>query len=174
MVIIIFGAISGIVFGFALEKSGVLDPETIIGQMQLKRFTMIRVFLTGIITGLIVYQVLSLVGLGSLNWKTMHLWQDILGGALLGAGIVLSGACPGTVFGQIGVGYKDALVTFLGGLCGAITFIYVKPTMISLISQWPNEKILISDLLGIDITITRFTMIMVFIILLWVIKRLPK
>lgn len=172
MAIILLGTIAGIFFGFALEKSGVLNPEVIINQFLLKNFTMIRVFITAIITGLVIYQVLEFLGFGILNWKTMHLQQDLLGGALLGAGIAFAGACPGTVFGQIGVGYQDAFVTLLGAFLGALFFIYIKP-MVSF-SNWPDQKLLLSEVINMSTYYTRIILVIVLFIFLRLIKKLPN
>mgnify|MGYP000355398640 CR=1 FL=1 len=43
---ILSGLLMGIVFGFALEKSRVFEPGVIVGQMQLRNFLMLKVFLT--------------------------------------------------------------------------------------------------------------------------------
>ena len=51
---------------------------------------------------------------------------DIIGGLVLGAGIALAGACPGTTLAQIGVDYRDALFTLVGGLFGAVAFSYMR------------------------------------------------
>lgn len=57
-------------------------------------------------------------------------WQaDIVGGMLLGVGISIAGACPGTVFAQIGAGYRDAWFTVAGGILGAMTFGYLEPAL---------------------------------------------
>ena len=45
---IIVGIAMGIVFGFALEKSRVFEPGIIVGQMQLRNFIMLKVFLTAV------------------------------------------------------------------------------------------------------------------------------
>lgn len=39
------GGLMGIVFGFALEKSRVFEPGIIVGQMQMRNFIMLKVFL---------------------------------------------------------------------------------------------------------------------------------
>ena len=44
----------GIIFGFALEKSRVFEPGVIVGQMQLRNFIMLKVFLTAVATGAVV------------------------------------------------------------------------------------------------------------------------
>ena len=39
---LLLGIFMGIIFGFTLEKSRVIDPEVIIGQFQLKNFIMLK------------------------------------------------------------------------------------------------------------------------------------
>ena len=48
---ILIGLLMGAVFGFALEKSRVFEPGVIVGQMQLRNFIMLKVFLTAVATG---------------------------------------------------------------------------------------------------------------------------
>ena len=51
---VILGLAMGAVFGIALEKSRVFEPGTIVSQMQLRTFLMLKVFLTAVVTGLVV------------------------------------------------------------------------------------------------------------------------
>ncbi|MFO0989524.1 MAG: YeeE/YedE thiosulfate transporter family protein [Alphaproteobacteria bacterium] len=108
----------GAVFGFALEKSRVFEPGVIVGQMQLRSFVMLKVFLTAVATGLVVLAALHGFGFAKLFPKATIFGADIVGGLVLGAGITLAGACPGTVLAQIGAGYRDAWFTLIGGLAG--------------------------------------------------------
>jgi uncharacterized protein len=124
---ILIGLAMGVVFGFALEKSRVFEPGVIVGQMQLRNFIMLKVFLTAVATGAVVLAVLNGFGLVKLQPKAAFYAADLVGGALLGVGLALAGACPGTTLAQIGAGYRDALFTLVGGLAGAITFSYVQP-----------------------------------------------
>jgi uncharacterized membrane protein YedE/YeeE len=126
---IITGLAMGAVFGIALEKSRVFEPGVIVGQMQLRNFLMLKIFLTAVATGLVVLAVLHGAGLVTLHPKPTMYAADLLGGALLGVGITLAGACPGTVAAQIGAGYRDAWFTLLGGLAGAVAFTYAEPTL---------------------------------------------
>ena len=114
---ILSGLLMGIVFGFALEKSRVFEPGIIVGQMQLRNWIMLKVFLTAVATGAVVLAVLHGFGFVKLQPKAALYAADIVGGLILGAGIALAGACPGTTLAQIGVGYRDAIFTLLGGLC---------------------------------------------------------
>jgi hypothetical protein len=123
------GLAMGAVFGFALEKSRVFEPGTILSQMQLRTFLMLKIFLTAVATGLVVLAVLNGVW-GIKMYPKGLVWQaDIVGGLLLGAGITIAGACPGTVFAQIGAGYRDAWFTVAGGILGAMAFGYLEPVL---------------------------------------------
>ena len=108
---ILTGLLMGVVFGFALEKSRVFEPGIIVGQMQLRNFIMLKVFLTAVATGAVVLAVLNGFGFVKLQPKAALYAADIVGGLILGAGIALAGACPGTTLAQIGVGYRDAIFT---------------------------------------------------------------
>ena len=48
---IALAATAGAVFGFAMEKSRVFEPGIILGQMQLRNFQMLKIFLTAVTTG---------------------------------------------------------------------------------------------------------------------------
>jgi len=45
---------------------------------------------------------------------------NIIGGLLLGAGMTISGACPGTVFSQVATGIPSGLFTLIGAVFGGI------------------------------------------------------
>ena len=98
---ILIGLAMGAVFGVALEKSRVFEPGIILGQMQLRNFLMLKIFLTAVVTGLVVLAVLNGLGFTKLFPKPTLYGADIIGGGLLGAGIALAGACPGTVAAQL-------------------------------------------------------------------------
>ena len=143
------GLLMGVVFGFALEKSRVFEPGIIVGQMQLRNFIMLKVFLAAVATGAVVLAVLNGFGYVKLGPKAALYGADIVGGLILGAGISLAGACPGTTLAQIGAGYRDALFTLVGGLCGAVAYSYAEPTLSKTFLGQGGGKIIFSDLAGI-------------------------
>ena len=145
---IISGLLMGVIFGFALEKSRVFEPGIIVGQMQLRNWIMLKVFLTAVATGALVLAFLNGFGFVKLQPKATLYAADIVGGLILGAGISLAGACPGTTLAQIGVGYRDAILTLVGGLFGAVAFSYAQPWLDkSLIGT--GHKLIFTDLAGI-------------------------
>jgi hypothetical protein len=146
---IIIGIAMGTVFGFALEKSRVFEPGVIVGQMQLRNFLMLKIFLTAVATGAIVLAALHGFGLVKLYPKDAAYTADVVGGLLLGSGIALAGACPGTTLAQIGVGYRDALFTLAGGLCGAVAYSYATPLLPNTALAVTGGKLIFTNLLHI-------------------------
>lgn len=146
---IVAGLLMGVVFGFALEKARVFEPGVIVGQMQLSNFIMLKVFLTAVATGAVVLAILHGMGMVKLYPKAALYWADGIGGLILGAGIALAGACPGTVLAQIGAGYRDAIFTVLGGLAGAVAFSYAEPALQPYLLADGGGKITFADLTGI-------------------------
>ncbi len=146
---ILVGVAMGIVFGFALEKSRVFEPGIIVGQMQLRNFVMLKVFLTAVATGAVVLAAMHGFGFVKLAPKAALYAADIIGGLILGAGIALAGACPGTVMAQVGAGYRDAVFTLVGGLGGAVAYSYVEPILSKTFLSNGGGKLVLSDLLGI-------------------------
>lgn len=126
---ILIGFVMGIVFGLALEKGRVFEPGMIIGQLQLRNFIMLKMFLSAIATSLVVISVLYSLGLVDLHIKSLNLLGIVAGGVLFGVGMALAGACPGTVMAQVGAGYKDAWAIVAGGILAGVVFGYAEPTI---------------------------------------------
>ncbi len=126
---VVIGLIMGVVFGFALEKGRVFEPGVIIGQMQFRTFTMLKMFLTATATGLVVLAIMNGVYGFALHPKATFVLANALGGGILGVGIVLAGACPGTLLAQIGAGYKDAWFALAGAIAGTMAFGYIQPVI---------------------------------------------
>ena len=63
LLFVLIGLVMGAVFGLALEKSRVFEPGMIVGQMQLRNFIMLKVFLAAVATGLVVLAVLTAIAI---------------------------------------------------------------------------------------------------------------
>jgi hypothetical protein len=163
---IVVGIAMGIVFGIALEKSRVFEPGIIVGQMQLRNFIMLKVFLTAVATGAVVLALLNGFGYVKLYPKAALYAADIVGGLLLGVGITLSGACPGTTLAQIGAGYRDAFFTLLGGLAGAVAYSYAEPVLSKTFLGQGAGKILFTDLFGVPYWIGALVLAAVLVVVL--------
>lgn len=121
--VLILGAITGLVFGFLLQKGRVTRYETIVGQFLLKDFTVLKTMLTAMAVGSVgVYGMLQLGMIEGLHVKAAHVVNALAGGAIFGVGMAVLGYCPGTGVAAIGDGAKDAVPGLVGMLVGAAIY----------------------------------------------------
>jgi uncharacterized protein len=111
------GFLIGVVFGFLLQKGGVTKYDTIIGQLLFRDFTVVKIMLSAMITGMIGIHLLKITGMVRLHPKPGSFGSTVVGGLLFGVGFAVLGYCPGTVVGAAAQGSLDALV---GGIAGII------------------------------------------------------
>lgn len=168
---VIVGLLMGMVFGLVLEKSRVFEPGVIVGQMQLRNFTMLKVFLTAVITGLVLIGIMHGFFGGKLHPKALMYGANILGGLLLGAGITLAGGCPGTVLAQIGAGYKDSWLVLLGGIAGALTFGYLEPTLKPALLSGGPGKLTLDTVTGVPFWMLAFGFALLLVIVLVALEK---
>eukprot|EP00192_Tetraselmis_astigmatica_P012321 CAMPEP_0117662566 /NCGR_PEP_ID=MMETSP0804-20121206/8119_1 /TAXON_ID=1074897 /ORGANISM="Tetraselmis astigmatica, Strain CCMP880" /LENGTH=408 /DNA_ID=CAMNT_0005469469 /DNA_START=194 /DNA_END=1420 /DNA_ORIENTATION=- len=126
----------GGVFGYALDKAKTNVPWVISEQMSMGNFTMMRMFLSASATSTAAVLGLHTLGLKKRNPKPgLALGRprflgscgaNLVGGALLGMGMTLSGSCPGTIWAQIGSGTPHTLSVVLGGMSGTVLFGYLE------------------------------------------------
>ncbi len=122
------GAVTGLVFGFLLQKGGVTRYNVIVNQFRFRDFTVLKTMLTAIVVGSVgIYAMLQLGLIKGLMVKPAELTMNAGGGAIFGVGMVLLGYCPGTALAAIGQGSRDAIVGVLGALVGAAIFSEVYP-----------------------------------------------
>lgn len=107
----------GILFGFLLQRSGVTQYDTILDQLLLTDFTVVKVMLTAIITGMLGVHALRSMGLVKLHPKPGSVGKSVIGSLVFGIAFAVLGFCPGTIVGGIAQGALDAL---FGGLTGIL------------------------------------------------------
>ncbi len=112
---LLWGLLFGILFGFFLQKGGVTEYDVIVGQLLLEDFTVVKVMLSAVVTGMIGIHLMKHLGWVRFSPKTGSWGRNAVGGLIFGLGFALLGYCPGTVAGAIGNGYLDAAI---GGLAG--------------------------------------------------------
>lgn len=112
-----WGLLFGVVFGFLLQKGGVTKYDVIISQLLLRDFTVVKIMLSAVVTGMIGIHLMQSLGWIQLDPKPGSWAKNAIGGLIFGLGFALLGYCPGTIAGAIGNGYLDAL---LGGLAGIL------------------------------------------------------
>lgn len=126
----LWGLTFGIAFGFLLQKGGATKYDVIVGQLLLTDFTVLKIMLTAVLTGMIGLYALKALGLIELSIKPGSAGKNIIGGLIFGVGFAVLGYCPGTIAGAIGNGYLDALSGGLVGIViGAMLFAALYPRL---------------------------------------------
>jgi len=110
-----WGLIFGFIFGFLLQKGGATKYNIILGQLLLKDFTVLKIMLSAVVTGMVGIYFMKSMGWIELHPKTGSVGKSIVGGLIFGIGFAVLGYCPGTIAGAVGNGYLDALI---GGVIG--------------------------------------------------------
>ncbi len=132
------GLITGILFGFFLQKGRVLRFEKQVGAMQLKDMTILKFMLSAILVGMVGIHLLAGAGIITLSHKPMNVGAVVLGGMLFGAGWAVMGYCPGTSVGALGEGRWHAIFAMLGMIAGAALFAELYPFFSRTVLAWKD------------------------------------
>lgn len=151
MSILLYGLITGILFGFLLQKGRVLRYDKQLGALRLLDMTIVKFMLSSILVGMVGIYFLKDLGLVKLSVKGTELGANILGGLIFGMGWAFLGYCPGTAVGAVGEGRWDALWGIAGMLVGAAVFAEVFPALKATVLTWGNlGKLTLPQLLGLN------------------------
>ena len=93
---LVYGLITGIMFGFLLQKARVIRYDKQLGALRFIDMTIVKFMLSSVFVGMIGVYVLTDMGLAKLSVKSTILGGVIPGGLIFGLGWGLLGYCPGT------------------------------------------------------------------------------
>ncbi|KAM3555207.1 hypothetical protein ARSEF4850_006111 [Beauveria asiatica] len=120
--------LSGASFGAAMIAAGFYNPAVVVAQLRFENWHMVQAFLAATASSIVYYAVSDRAGYARLTPRAsapvglLPTTYDgnILGGALLGAGMALSGSCPGTLFAQMAAGVRTGFYALAGALVGGV------------------------------------------------------
>ena len=117
------GLLTGIVFGFLLQKGRVAKFEVIVGQFLFKDWTVVKMMGTAVVVGAVGVSTLVAADMASLHIRPALLGGVLLGAVCFGVGMAVFGYCPGTSVAGCGEGRRDAMVGVLGMFAGAALYV---------------------------------------------------
>ncbi len=85
------GLLTGILFGFILQKAQLTRYDKIVSFFRLTDLTLLKVMGGGILAGMVGVYALYDLGLVNLHVKPLTPWANLLGGLVFGAGMLLLG-----------------------------------------------------------------------------------
>jgi len=144
------GLITGVIFGFLLQKGQVLRYDKQLGALRFLDMTIMKFMLSAILVAMIGLYGLYEFGLIKFSIKETIIGGNIIGGLLFGIGWAVVGYCPGTAVGALAEGRWDALFGLVGMLVGAAFFAEAYPLVKATILTWGNYgKITIPAVLSV-------------------------
>jgi uncharacterized protein len=173
MNILLYGLITGIIFGFLLQKGRVLRYDKQIGALRLMDMTIVKFMFTSVIVAMVGVYLLLDLGMVKLQIKPLVVGANVIGGLIFGLGWGLLGYCPGTQMGGLGEGRWDTLFGIAGMLAGAAFFAEVYPILKTTVLTWGDfGKITLPQALGVNhwVVIIPFAIISI-IMFRWFEKR---
>lgn len=117
--------IGGLLFGFGLALSGLVEQEIVLSFLQLDDLGLAVTMGAALAVSLPVYQVMPRrrkrppLGAAFERFPAHVTRRNVIGGALFGIGWGVSGVCPGAAIASLGTGNWPVLAALLGMLVGA-------------------------------------------------------
>jgi uncharacterized membrane protein YedE/YeeE len=130
--ILSFALVTGIIFGFFLEKAGFGNAKKLVEQFYLTDMRMLKVLFSAIVTAVIGIFWLSFFGVLDITQIYINgtfIWPQIVGGILFGFGFVICGLCPGTSCVAAFTGKLDGIAVIGGMFAGIILFGETEPVI---------------------------------------------
>ncbi len=151
MNILLLGLVTGIMFGFLLQKGRVIRYDKQVGALRLMDMTIVKFMLSSILVAMVGVYLLKDFGIVKLQIKPTIIGAQVLGGLVFGLGWGVLGYCPGTQMGALGEGRWDAVWGLLGMLTGAAIFAEVYPALKETVLTWGVfGKITVPQMLGVN------------------------
>lgn len=120
--------VTGVLFGIALVKSEVVSWFRIQEMFRLESFHMYGVIGVAVVTCIISvflikkFRVKTIDGEPIVFTEKRFLKGQVYGGLIFGIGWAITGACPGPLFAQLGMGFTAVGVTIISAIAG--TWVY--------------------------------------------------
>ena len=151
MTLLFYGFITGILFGFLLQRGQVLRYEKQLGALRLLDMTIVKFMLSSILVAMVGVYLLHDLGVARLSIRATALGRLITGGLLFGVGWGLFGFCPGTAVGAVGEGRWGAVWGIFGMIVGAALFAEAFPYLNQTVIPWGDlGRLTLPQVLGVN------------------------
>lgn len=132
---LIFSLMTGALFGVVLVKSEVASWFRIQRMFRFEEAHMFLIMGSAVAVGALSLLLIRRLGLKDLEGKPVQVKEKpyqkgiLVGGFLFGCGWAVTGTCPGPMYAQLGAGEAWAAFSFVGALCGAYLYAWLRPSL---------------------------------------------
>ena len=170
---LIYGLVTGVLFGVFLQRARVLRFEKQIAALLLRDMTIVKFMFSAILVGMVGIYALHDLGVVKLSLKPLILGANIIGGLLFGVGWALFGFCPGTAGGAVGEGRWHASWGLAGMVAGAALYAELFPLMKKTVLTWGvYGKLTLPQALGVSHWLVIPAFILVALGLFWFLEKM--
>ena len=148
---LIFALVTGIAFGFFLERAGLGSAKKLSAQFYLKDLTVFKMMFTAIITAMVGVFILNWLGIlqaDMIYLTPTYIWPQLIGGLVFGVGFIVGGYCPGTSCVASSTGSLDGVMNVFGLLAGIFIFGEIYDLIEPFYTAGPLGQITLSEYWG--------------------------
>ncbi len=119
------GLFIGIGFGFVLEKAGFGTSKHIATVFYFRNLRVTQTMIAAIVTAttwVVIFSYMGWMDFSKVFIPITYVWPYLVGGIIFGAGMVMSGWCPGTSVVGMVTGKVDAVVFIVGMFAGMFVY----------------------------------------------------
>ncbi|CAD5251151.1 MULTISPECIES: YeeE/YedE thiosulfate transporter family protein [unclassified Imperialibacter] len=172
-----FALITGVAFGFFLERAGLGSAKKLAGQFYFRDMTVFKMMFTAIITAMLGVFWLSWAGLlqaDMIYLTPTFVWPQLIGGLVFGVGFIVGGYCPGTSCVASSTGSLDGLVNVAGLLFGIFLFGELYPWLEGFYTAGPLGQVTMDGYFGIPEGVMVFLLVTMALAGFWASEKLEK
>ena len=160
---LIVAFVTGIGFGFFLERAGFGNARLLAAQFYFRDLRVLKVMFTAIVTAMVGLSFLARLGLVHLSLVYLtptFLIPQIVGGLILGFGFIIGGYCPGTSCVSAATGRIDGMVYLAGMIGGLLGFAEFYPRIAHLVKMTPLGQITLAKQFDIPYGLLVFAVVL--------------
>lgn len=122
----------GVLFGIVFVKAEIISWFRMQEMFRFQSFHMYGVIGTAVVVGAISVALIKKFKVKTIHGEAIHFTPkkfnkgQIIGGLIFGLGWALTGACPGPIFAQIGMGVSVMVVVLLSAIAGTWVYGYFR------------------------------------------------
>jgi len=142
----------GFGFGWLLQRAGLARYDRVVNVFRFRDLTVLQLLLSALVVGAIGVRAAIALGLTpTVPVPATYWFGNFAGGLLFGAGMALSGFCPGTIAAGIGEGRLDYLIPgSLGLVAGAWLFGAIYSRLFPLLNRGVHAATTLPQWWGVD------------------------